>query len=215
MEQMDISATSSESSSNESLIKIETVKVKENDIEGIIINDIDNSIDNSTVESKSNDSMEGKRVIYYQRRSSLLNTKSFLMNSMLHFQDRDKIVAQLSKKKSMEPKCRNFFHGRLYNYVLPAPKVTELNQVETGISQYIFIIHSFLKPAGGQTGRGDGQGALPGHAAESLQEDCDLHRARGLHLLSGQNQREAESWPRRPRHSDHLRPRGLLDTDLP
>ena len=125
MEQMDISATSSESSTNESLNINDTVKVIEN--EEIIINDIDNL----TIESKSNDSMEGKRVIYYQRRSSLLNTKSFLMNSMLHFQDRDKIVAQLSKKKSLEPKCRNFFHGRLYNYVLPAPKVTESNQVET------------------------------------------------------------------------------------
>ena len=129
MEQMDISATSSESSTNESLNINDTVKVIEN--EEIIINDIDNSIDNLTIESKSNDSMEGKRVIYYQRRSSLLNTKSFLMNSMLHFQDRDKIVAQLSKKKSLEPKCRNFFHGRLYNYVLPAPKVMESNQVET------------------------------------------------------------------------------------
>ena len=132
MEQMDISATSSESSTNDSLIRVGTVKVIENNTEEFIINDIDidNSIDNLTVESKSNDSMEGKRVIYYQRRSSLLNTKSFLMNSMLHFQDRDKIVAQLSKKKSLEPKCRNFFHGRLYNYVLPAPKVTETNQVK-------------------------------------------------------------------------------------
>ena len=134
MEQMDISATSSESSTNDSLIRVGTVKVIENNTEEFIINDIDidNSIDNLTVESKSNDSMEGKRVIYYQRRSSLLNTKSFLMNSMLHFQDRDKILAQLSKKKSLEPKCRNFFHGRLYNYVLPAPKVTETNQVKTG-----------------------------------------------------------------------------------
>ena len=170
MEQMDISTTS-ESSSNESLMKIKTVKVKENDIDEIIINDIDNSIDNLTVESKSNDSMEGKRVICYQRRSSLLNTKSFLMNSMLHFQDRDKIVAQLSKKKSMEPKCRNFFHGRLYNYVLPSPKVTESNQVETGISQYIISFHLFFlktSSAGRQTGRGDGQGALPGHAAARL-----------------------------------------------
>ena len=144
MEQMDISTTSSESSSNESLIKIETVKVKENDFEEIIINDIDNSIDSLTIESKSNDSMEEKRVICYQRRSSLLNTKSYLMNSMLHFQDRDKIVAQLSKKTSMEPKCRNFFHGRLYNYVLPSPKVTESNQVETGISQYIISFHFFF-----------------------------------------------------------------------
>ena len=134
MEQMDISATSSESSTNDSLIRVGTVKVIENNTEEFIINDIDidNSIDNLTVESKSNDSMEGKRVIYYQRRSSLLNTKSFLMNSMLHFQDRDKILAQLSKKKSLEQKCRNFFHGRLYNYVLPAPKVTETNQVKTG-----------------------------------------------------------------------------------
>ena len=134
MEQMDISATSSESSTNDSLIRVGTVKVIENNTEEFIINDIDidNSIDNLTVESKSNDSMEGKRVIYYQRRSSLLNTKSFLMNSMLHFQDRDKILAQLSKKKSLEPKCRNFFHGRLYNYVLSAPKVTETNQVKTG-----------------------------------------------------------------------------------
>ena len=130
MEQMDISATSSESSTNDSLNRVGTVKVIENNTQEFIINDIDNSIDNLTVESKSNDSMEGKRVIYYQRRSSLLNTKSFLMNSMLHFQDRDKIVAQLSKKKSLEPKCRNFFHGRLYNYVLPAPKVTETNQVK-------------------------------------------------------------------------------------
>ena len=130
MEQMDISATSSESSTNDSLIRVGTVKVIENNTQEFIINDIDNSIDNLTVESKSNDSMEGKRVIYYQRRSSLLNTKSFLMNSMLHFQDRDKILAQLSKKKSLEPKCRNFFHGRLYNYVLPAPKVTETNQVK-------------------------------------------------------------------------------------
>ena len=132
MEQMDISATSSESSTNDSLNRVGTVKVIENVTEEFIINDIDNSIDNLTVESKSNDSMEGKRVIYYQRRSSLLNTKSFLMNSMLHFEDRDKIVAQLSKKKSLEPKCRNFFHGRLYNYVLPAPKVTETNQVKIG-----------------------------------------------------------------------------------
>ena len=130
MEQMDISATSSESSTNESLNINATVKDVEN--EEIIINDIDNSIDNLTIGSKSNDSMEGKRVIYYQRRSSLLNTKSFLMNSMLHFQDRDKILAQLSEKESLEPKCRNFFHGRLYNYVLPAPKVTETNQVKTG-----------------------------------------------------------------------------------
>ena len=130
MEQMDISATSSESSTNDSLNRVGTVKVIENNTQEFIINDIDNSIDNLTVESKSNDSMEGKRVIYYQRRSSLLNTKSFLMNSMLHFQDRDKILAQLSKKKSLEPKCRNFFHGRLYNYVLPAPKVTETNQVK-------------------------------------------------------------------------------------
>ena len=144
MEQMDISATSSESSTNDSLNRVGTVKVIENVTEEFIINDIDNSIDNLTVESKSNDSMEGKRVIYYQRRSSLLNTKSYLMNSMLHFQDRDKIVAQLSKKTSMEPKCRNFFHGRLYNYVLPAPKVTESNQVDTGISQYIISFHSFL-----------------------------------------------------------------------
>ena len=129
MEQMDISTTSSEASTNESLNRIETAQLTKNDVEEIITNDINSSINSSTVESRSNDSMEGKRIICNQRRSSLLNTKSFLMNSMLHFQDREKIVAQLAKKKSLEPKCRNFFHGRLYNYVLPAPKVTESNQV--------------------------------------------------------------------------------------
>ena len=132
MDQMDISTTASESSNNDILNTVEnvTVNVKSNGIEEILINDIDNSADNVTVESSSNESMEEKRVIYYQqRRSSLLNTKSFLMNSMLHFEERNKIVAQLSKKRSLEPQCRNFFHGRLYNYVLPAPRLTQNNQV--------------------------------------------------------------------------------------
>lgn len=132
MDQMDISTTASESSNNDILNTVEnvTVNVKSNGIEEILINDIDNSADNVTVESSSNESMEEKRVIYYQhRRSSLLNTKSFLMNSMLHFEERDKIVAQLSKKRSLEPQCRNFFHGRLYNYVLPAPRLAQNNQV--------------------------------------------------------------------------------------
>ena len=70
MDQMDISTTASESSNNDILNTVEnvTVNVKSNGIEEILINDIDNSADNVTVESSSNESMEEKRVIYYQQR---------------------------------------------------------------------------------------------------------------------------------------------------
>ena len=56
-----------------------------------------------------------------KKKESLLNTKSYLMNSLLHFHDRDKILAQLSKQKMLDQASRNFHHGRLYNYVLPQP----------------------------------------------------------------------------------------------
>ena len=34
------------------------------------------------------------------------------------------IVAQLGRTSLLRPSSRNFDHGRLYNYVLPAPRVT-------------------------------------------------------------------------------------------
>ena len=57
-----------------------------------------------------------------RQKSLLLNTKSYLMNSLLHFDDRNKITAQLTKQKTVGRKSRNYCHGRIYNYVLPAPE---------------------------------------------------------------------------------------------
>ena len=53
----------------------------------------------------------------------MLHTKSYLMNSLLHLQDRSRILLQLSKQTDLESHSRNIYHGKIYNYVLPAPRV--------------------------------------------------------------------------------------------
>ena len=68
-----------------------------------------------------------------KEKSSLLHTKSYLMNSLLHLQDRSRILLQLSKQADLESHNRNIYHGKIYNYVLPAPRVfwTRRTQVST------------------------------------------------------------------------------------
>ena len=46
------------------------------------------------------------------------------MDSILHINQRDKILAQLARQPPLEPGSRNFYHGRIYNYILPPPEVT-------------------------------------------------------------------------------------------
>ena len=58
-----------------------------------------------------------------KEKSSLLHTKSYLMNSLLHLEDRSRILLQLSKQNNLDSHCRNIYHGKIYNYVLPAPKI--------------------------------------------------------------------------------------------
>ena len=57
-----------------------------------------------------------------KEKSSLLHTKSYLMNSLLHLQDRSRILLQLSKQNDLDSQSRNIYHGKVYNYVLPAPR---------------------------------------------------------------------------------------------
>ena len=66
-----------------------------------------------------------------KEKSSLLHTKSYLMNSLLHLQDRSRILLQLSKQTDLESHSRNIYHGKIYNYVLPAPRIfwTKRSQV--------------------------------------------------------------------------------------
>ena len=67
-----------------------------------------------------------------KEKSCLLHTKSYLMNSLLHLQDRNKILLQLSKQNNLDSQSRNIYHGKIYNYVLPAPRIawTNRNQVQ-------------------------------------------------------------------------------------
>ena len=58
-----------------------------------------------------------------KEKSCLLHTKSYLMNSLLHLQDRKKILVQLSKQNNLDRQSRNIYHGKIYNYVLPAPRI--------------------------------------------------------------------------------------------
>ena len=57
-------------------------------------------------------------------KTELLDTRCYLMDSILHISQREKILAQLAKQLSLEPGSRNIYHGRIYNYVLPPPVVT-------------------------------------------------------------------------------------------
>ena len=50
------------------------------------------------------------------------------MNSLLHLQDRNKILLQLSKQNNLDRQSRNIYHGKIYNYVLPAPRVAWTNK---------------------------------------------------------------------------------------
>ena len=63
----------------------------------------------------------------YKRRVSkmdLLDTRCYLMESILHINQREKILAQLAKQLLLEPGSRNIYHGRIYNYILPPPEAT-------------------------------------------------------------------------------------------
>ena len=87
-------------------------------------------IDTSSANESSVMSVKSdRRILKKQKSLQLLNTKSYLMNSLLHFQDRDKITAQLTKQKSVGRKSRNYHHGRIYNYVLPPPECQKGFQV--------------------------------------------------------------------------------------
>ena len=87
-------------------------------------------IDTSSANESSIMSVKSdRRILKKQKSLQLLNTKSYLMNSLLHFQDRDKITAQLTKQKTVGRKSRNYHHGRIYNYVLPAPECQKGFQV--------------------------------------------------------------------------------------
>ena len=46
------------------------------------------------------------------------------MESILHINHREKILAQLAKQLLLEPGSRNIYHGRIYNYILPPPEAT-------------------------------------------------------------------------------------------
>ena len=129
---MDISAPSSEDSRENKNVN-EGVDVVVIDVhDNIVITNYDKKAGSvETVNSSSNGSIGGdsKQTVFKHKKSSLLNTKSYLMNSLLHYDDKEKILAQLSKIRTLEPSSRNYYHGRLYNYVLPAPKINQNNQV--------------------------------------------------------------------------------------
>ena len=138
MEPMDISSTSS---SDESKADTEVV----NDDHALIVIDVHdslvvntNGIKNGSVTStltssltNSNDSMGERKKELKRKKSCLLNTKNYLMNSLLHFRERDKILGQLSKQKTVDQSSRNFYHGRLYNYVLPPPICVQAQKSKT------------------------------------------------------------------------------------
>ena len=134
---MDISAPSSEDSRENKNVNegadIVVIDVHDN----IVITNYDKKAGSvETVNSSSNGSIGGgdtKQSVFKHKKSSLLNTKSYLMNSLLHYDDKEKILAQLSKIRTLEPSSRNYYHGRLYNYVLPAPKINQNNQVDRSI----------------------------------------------------------------------------------
>ena len=63
-----------------------------------------------------------------KEKSCLLHTKSYLMNSLLHLQDRHKILLHLSKQNNLDSQSRNIYHGKIYNYVLPAPRIAWTNR---------------------------------------------------------------------------------------
>ena len=142
---MDISSTAS---SDESKADTEVV----NDDHAVIVIDVHdnlvvnlnedesnkNGIKNGSVSStltssltNSIDSMGERKKELKRKKSCLLNTKNYLMNSLLHFRERDKILGQLSKQKTVDQSSRNFYHGRLYNYVLPPPICVQTQKSKT------------------------------------------------------------------------------------
>ena len=74
-----------------------------------------------------------------QEKSCLLHTKSYLMNSLLHLEDRNKILFQLSKQTNLDRQSRNIYHGKIYNYVLPAPKVVWSNRKQVAMFMVVFV----------------------------------------------------------------------------
>ena len=137
MEPMEISSTSSSDESkpdtevvndNDAVIVVnvhDSLVVNENEDDSMVnVNGDKNGSLTSTFTSSvtnSNDSMADRKKELKRKKSCLLNTKNYLMNSLLHFRERDKILGQLSKQKTVDKSSRNFYHGRLYNYVLPPP----------------------------------------------------------------------------------------------
>ena len=93
-----------------------------------------------------------------KEKSCLLHTKSYLMNSLLHLQDRNKILVQLSKQNNLDRQSRNIYHGKIYNYVLPPPRVvwTNKKQVIFRNCEELLDIYHFAGWCGGPGGEGAG-----------------------------------------------------------
>ena len=140
--QMDQSSTYSKSSSSEvqqgeSPLKIDIVS--QDSPEQSSLSSKEGSVTDNASFQRSVTKSSGDINSNMKKNQSLLNTKSYLLNSLLHFQEREKILNQLSKQKQLEPGSRNFFHGRVYNYVLPIPKSRSNKQVKDKIINCVII----------------------------------------------------------------------------
>ena len=128
-----------------------------------------------------------------KEKSCLLHTKSYLMNSLLHLQDRNKMLVQLSKQNNLDRQSRNIYHGKIYNYVLPPPRLVWTNKKQVMMmnsGQLVDIYYSAGccwrsggEGAGGQTRGGGGQGLVPRLPPRPLQADRGVQRGGSVHLL--------------------------------
>ena len=98
---------------------------KSSSVQGLSVQTVGQSASSSVDEGE-----ERVKIMQNSRKekTSLLHTKSYLMNSLLHLQDRNKILLQLSKQNNLDRQSRNIYHGKIYNYVLPAPRVAWTNK---------------------------------------------------------------------------------------
>ena len=106
---------------------------KPSSVEGLSHNTVGQSASSSVEEGEEGGEMMSREkqqpsdVRVRKEKSCLLHTKSYLMNSLLHLQDRSKILLHLSKQNNLDSQSRNIYHGKIYNYVLPAPRIIWTN----------------------------------------------------------------------------------------
>ena len=125
-----------------------TSQVEPSSVEGLSNNTVGQSASSSVEEGEEGGEMMTREkqqpsdVRVRKEKSCLLHAKSYLMNSLLHLQNRSKILLHLSKQNNLDSQSRNIYHGKIYNYVLPAPRVVWTSQKQVMFqSRELWEIH--------------------------------------------------------------------------